>query len=100
MRRKLLTLPTKQVPYELLNKKFRAGQKAVDREVNQVSSACSDLMSVLGQPTSTMGQVGNLLEVMDQRLLSLKRKVCIIMHACILGHETDIFFSFSNFLLA
>lgn len=63
------------MPYELLNKKFRAGQKAVDREVNQVTSVCSDLIGILGQPTTTAGEVEALLEVMDHRLLSLKRKV-------------------------
>ena len=67
-----------QVPYELLNKKFRMGQKTLDREVSHVMTATSDLGVCVSRPDATVQEVSSLLHGMAQRLSSLKRKV----HQC------------------
>jgi macrophage erythroblast attacher len=36
-----------QVPYEILNKKFRAAQKNIDREVSHVQAHTNDLESCI-----------------------------------------------------
>lgn len=71
----LLPFCPPKVPYELLNKKFRAGQKGVDRELNQVTSACNELASEVALPTATAEEVGGLLDTVSQRVSTLKRKV-------------------------
>lgn len=63
------------MPYELLNKKFRAGQKGVDRELNQVTAACNELVGEVALPTATAEEVGGLLDTVSQRVSTLKRKV-------------------------
>jgi hypothetical protein len=35
--------PSAQVPYEILNKKFRSGQKVIDREANHVASCLAEV---------------------------------------------------------
>ena len=67
----VLTVVFYQVPYELVNKKFRSVQKVLDREI---TSATTDLSSILGHPVATVQEVDELLEGMSQRLSSLKRK--------------------------
>lgn len=67
-----------QVPYELLNKKFRAVQKVLDREITQVTNSTSELSQVVARSAETSSEkcatVNNLLGNVEQRLLSLKRK--------------------------
>lgn len=76
----ILTLEysTLKVPYELLNKKFRAVQKVLDREITQVTNSTSELTQALSKTSETdaekLAAVGNLLGNVEQRLLSLKRK--------------------------
>ena len=64
-----------QVPYELLNKKFRMVQKTLDREVTHVMTATSDLGACVSRPDATVQEVSSLLHGVAQRLSSLKRKV-------------------------
>ena len=64
-----------EVPYELLNKKFRAVQKELDREVSQVASISSELSQCSTRAAdSTLGSVRGMLKSMEQRLTSMKRK--------------------------
>ena len=49
---KNLEHPTLKVPYEILNKKFRASQKVLDREVLSVNSALGDLEKLMNQVQS------------------------------------------------
>ena len=80
-------LPTTKVPYELLNKKFRAGQKAVDRELNQVGVACSELMNELGEAGVSVEEVGGLLDTVGQKVTCLKRKVSFTTHSLSSPHS-------------
>lgn len=62
-----------QVPYELLNKKFRAVQKALDREISQVATTSAELTQ--SKPSGvTVGSVNGVLSHMEQKITSLKRK--------------------------
>lgn len=64
------------MPYELLNKKFRAVQKTLDREITLVTNGTSELsQNVTRSPEiTTVGSVSSLLSSVEHRLLSLKRK--------------------------
>lgn len=44
---KSLEHPTLKVPYEILNKKFRAGQKVIDREANHVANSLAEVDRLL-----------------------------------------------------
>lgn len=63
-----------QVPYEVLNKRFRAAQKAIDREVSRVQMTGNDLEKCLQRPV-TAGEVTSVLGTMVENLSMLKRKV-------------------------
>jgi len=63
------------VPYELLNKKFRAAQKTIDREVSKVQGAGSELQSCLEKQQVTIGEVTQALDSVVEKLKMLKRKV-------------------------
>ncbi len=63
-----------QVPYEILNKKFRQAQKNIDREVSHVTSAATELDNCL-QKSCTVGEVNGVLNGMVEKLSLLKRKV-------------------------
>ncbi|CAI8047840.1 E3 ubiquitin-protein transferase MAEA [Geodia barretti] len=65
---------TLKVPYELLNRKFRSGQKAVDREVNQVSLACGETGSVLGEAELSVEDMVGMLDSVHSKVSALKRK--------------------------
>ena len=67
--------PYLQVPYELLNKKFRTVQKVVDREVSLVGGASGELASVSATKSATVQEVQGMLDGVVQKLTSLKRKV-------------------------
>lgn len=64
-----------QVPYELLNKKFRAAQKQIDREVAHVQSAALELERGLSVTNIQATDITKLLGGMVQKLQVLKRKV-------------------------
>ncbi|KAK7508633.1 hypothetical protein BaRGS_00000199 [Batillaria attramentaria] len=64
---------TLKVPYEVLNKRFRTAQKAIDREVSRVQSTGNDLEKSLQRPV-TAGEVSSVLGTMVEHLSLLKRK--------------------------
>lgn len=68
-----------QVPYELLNKKFRAAQKTLDREVSHVQAAALDLEKGLQDESVGAGEISRLLGGMVERLQVFKRKVFLQM---------------------
>lgn len=61
-----------KVPYEVLNKKFRAAQKTLDRELNQIQNVAMELET--GLSTSTAGDITRLIGDVVKRLQVLKRK--------------------------
>lgn len=71
---KALEHPTLKVPYEVLNKKFRAAQKNIDREVSHVQTAASDLEKGLQKHAPVVGELNVLLGGMVEKLNILKRK--------------------------
>ena len=63
-----------QVPYEILNKRFRAAQKAIDREVSHVQASTVELERCL-QRSPDFGEVTKVLSGMVEKFTILKRKV-------------------------
>lgn len=63
-----------QVPYETLNKRFRAAQKSIDRETSHVSAAVAELERTLGG-CPAVDSVVSLLDGVVEKLSVLKRKV-------------------------
>lgn len=68
------------MPYEILNKKFRLAQKNIDREVQRVQAATSELEKCL-QRSATIAEVTQVLDGMTEKLMMMKRKV--------IHHDTD-----------
>jgi hypothetical protein len=66
-----------QVPYEVLNKKFRAGQKTVDREVSHVQNSIQELEKSLFRSPVQVDQICSLIGVTVEKLQTMKRKVLI-----------------------
>lgn len=66
------------MPYELLNKRFRATQKTIDRETSSIAAATNEFSArVTGSSNKiTVGEASTMLDNVVQRLQSLKRKVC------------------------
>ncbi|KAG8330020.1 hypothetical protein J6590_073334 [Homalodisca vitripennis] len=79
-----------QVPYELLNKKFRAAQKQLDREVSHVQAAALELERGLAVETVGAGEISRILDGMVEKLQVLKRKskedIRLIL-AMLTGHD-------------
>ncbi|XP_048744927.1 E3 ubiquitin-protein transferase MAEA-like isoform X1 [Ostrea edulis] len=72
---KSLEHPTLKVPYEILNKKFRSGQKNIDREVSHVQQASGEVEECLqDQNSPSIQQVSLALDNMVEKLCFLKRK--------------------------
>lgn len=61
-----------QVPYEILNKKFRIAQKTLDRELSQIQNAASELER--GLASGSAGEITRLIGGVVERLQVLKRK--------------------------
>lgn len=77
-----LSLPNKycfffQVPYEILNKRFRTAQKVIDREVSYVVTATNELTSTLGKHPVKAYEIAGMLDGVVQKIQALKRKVNI-----------------------
>lgn len=70
---KYLEHPTLKVPYEILNKRFRLAQKNIDREVQRVQAATSELEKCL-QRSATIAEVTQVLDGMTEKLMMMKRK--------------------------
>lgn len=63
-----------QVPYETLNKRFRAAQKNIDRETSHVTMVVAELEKTLGS-CPAVDSVVSLLDGVVEKLSVLKRKV-------------------------
>ncbi|PNI30735.1 MAEA isoform 17 [Pan troglodytes] len=71
---KVQEYPTLKVPYETLNKRFRAAQKNIDRETSHVTMVVAELEKTLsGCPA--VDSVVSLLDGVVEKLSVLKRKV-------------------------
>ena len=67
--------PFFQVPYELLNRKFRGIQKVYDREIASAGNSSGELTSCALKPTgASVREIGGLLDGIMQKVTSLKRK--------------------------
>lgn len=64
------------MPYEILNKKFRAAQKQLDREVSHVQAATTELEKGLKSTNVDVEEISRILGGMVERLQVLKRKAC------------------------
>ncbi|XP_018495148.1 E3 ubiquitin-protein transferase MAEA isoform X1 [Galendromus occidentalis] len=71
---KALEYPTLKVPYEILNKQFRAAQKNIDREVSHVTNATADLEKGISSGAAKAGEIKLLLGSVVEKLNILKRK--------------------------
>uniref|UniRef100_T1HNB9 E3 ubiquitin-protein transferase MAEA n=1 Tax=Rhodnius prolixus TaxID=13249 RepID=T1HNB9_RHOPR len=71
---KALEHPTLKVPYEILNKKFRAAQKQLDREVSHVQAAALEVEKGLLTEKCGAEEINKLLGGMVDKLQVLKRK--------------------------
>ncbi|XP_023217599.1 macrophage erythroblast attacher-like [Centruroides sculpturatus] len=71
---KALEHPTLKVPYEVLNKKFRAAQKNIDREASHVQSAVSEIEKGVAKRSPTVGELNEILGGVVEKLNILKRK--------------------------
>ena len=64
------------MPYELLNKKFRAAQKSLDRDITSVSSGTRELNTQAERSGGVaVGEVVKTLDAMSVKLSSLKKRV-------------------------
>ncbi|XP_026293937.1 E3 ubiquitin-protein transferase MAEA [Frankliniella occidentalis] len=71
---KSLEHPTLKVPYELLNKKYRAALKGIDLKVSHVRSAALELEKGLAAETVKAGDISRLLGGVAEHLSVMKRK--------------------------
>ena len=63
------------MPYEILNKKFRSAQKAIDREVSYVVNVTNELTTTLNKQPVKANEVAGMLDGVVQKIQALKRKV-------------------------
>uniref|UniRef100_A0A671N444 E3 ubiquitin-protein transferase MAEA n=2 Tax=Sinocyclocheilus TaxID=75365 RepID=A0A671N444_9TELE len=70
---KVQEYPTLKVPYETLNKRFRAAQKNIDRETSHVTMVVAELEKTLGS-FPVVDTVVSLLDGVVEKLSALKRK--------------------------
>uniref|UniRef100_A0A1A9VEP2 E3 ubiquitin-protein transferase MAEA n=1 Tax=Glossina austeni TaxID=7395 RepID=A0A1A9VEP2_GLOAU len=72
---KCLEHSTLKVPYEIINKKFRVAQKAIDREADQVQLASKEVEKALKVSVHpTISDISKLVGCVVQRIQVLKRK--------------------------
>ena len=72
-----------QVPYETLNKRFRAAQKNIDRETSHVTMVVAELEKTLSS-CPAVDSVVSLLDGVVEKLSVLKRKVSAASGPCCL----------------
>ncbi|XP_063046404.1 E3 ubiquitin-protein transferase MAEA isoform X1 [Engraulis encrasicolus] len=70
---KVQEYPTLKVPYETLNKRFRAAQKNIDRETSHVTMVVAELEKTLNH-FPVVDSVVSLLDGVVEKLSALKRK--------------------------
>lgn len=61
----------------MLNKKFRAGQKTIDREVSHVQSSVNELEKSFFKTPVQVDQICNLIGATVEKLHTMKRKVWV-----------------------
>uniref|UniRef100_A0A3B4D5A2 E3 ubiquitin-protein transferase MAEA n=1 Tax=Pygocentrus nattereri TaxID=42514 RepID=A0A3B4D5A2_PYGNA len=71
---KVQEYPTLKVPYETLNKRFRAAQKNIDRETSHVTMVVAELEKTLSSSFPVVDSVVSLLDGVVEKLSALKRK--------------------------
>ncbi|XP_059171644.1 E3 ubiquitin-protein transferase MAEA-like [Physella acuta] len=71
---KTLEHSTLKVPYELLNKQFRASQKIIDREASRINNSANDIERKFQDSSLTVGDVTSAISTMVDNLSMLKRK--------------------------
>ena len=64
-----------QVPYEILNRKFRAAQRTVDSEAAATRSSINLLRKCIDNGDSSVAATAQALDAVIEKLRSLKRKV-------------------------
>jgi len=69
---KCLEHHTLKVPYEVLNKRFRATQKVFDREASHVQQTAADLEKVVKDSGASLDQVPGLLDQLELRLKEMR----------------------------
>ncbi|KAE8628878.1 hypothetical protein XENTR_v10000269 [Xenopus tropicalis] len=84
---KVQEYPTLKVPYETLNKRFRAAQKNIDRETSHVTMVVAELEKTLSS-CSAVDSVVSLLDGVVEKLSVLKRKAVIQPHSHIPSPST------------
>lgn len=75
------------MPYETLNKRFRAAQKNIDRETSHVTMVVAELEKTLSS-CPAVDSVVSLLDGVVEKLSVLKRKVSGVLpslQCCLLG---------------
>lgn len=66
---------TLKVPYEVINKKFRAVQKVIDREIDQIQNITRDVNKTMAKSVHpTIAEIEKLVNCVVQRVHMLKRK--------------------------
>lgn len=85
-----------QVPYETLNKRFRAAQKNIDRETSHVTMVVAELEKTLSS-FPVVDSVVSLLDGVVEKLSALKRKVRSF--TCTVHHNTATVFLAPHFSL-
>lgn len=63
-----------QVPYEILNKKYRAAQKTLDREASHIQQATLEIDKAAAAKNAKQQDISKLLGGMVEKLQVLKRK--------------------------
>lgn len=82
-----------KVPYETLNKRFRAAQKNIDRETSHVTMVVAELEKTLSS-CPAVDSVVSLLDGVVEKLSVLKRKVtfsCLVSLLGLFDFSTSIF---------
>jgi len=72
---KCLEHHTLKVPYEVLNKRFRATQKVFDREASHVQASAADLERVVKESGASLDQIPSLLNQLEERLTGMRDKI-------------------------
>ena len=76
-----------QVPYEILNKKFRSSQKTLDREAAAVFSSCQEIDKSSVMDVDLAPNVAGICDLLDNTVVKLgnyKRKVSFIFTFCLI----------------
>ncbi|XP_036129706.1 E3 ubiquitin-protein transferase MAEA isoform X4 [Molossus molossus] len=85
---KVQEYPTLKVPYETLNKRFRAAQKNIDRETSHVTMVVAELEKTLSS-CPAVDSVVSLLDGVVEKLSVLKRKDLVNIEMFLTAKEVE-----------